>query len=303
MPADEIVGVPIYARALEHSRWGRHMSEPWGSSQSDAKEARTYREILEDPFLDGQEKTRTMAESTVAHAVTLLLQRGDRDTAALVLDVEAIKVEYDDQNEEWEIWLEVAPEHYPRFTREWTETFSDVCKEISRRMGYYEFYLAVRETLPEVGPSWRDQLQDQLTSTRRPTNQARRARAEPPRFSQDYLAFTNQGEQTVYRALRQIQEQDLPSDETIGIYPLAGGRVPGKTWEPDFLVTYRGRAGVLEVDGPHHNARRALDTTREHLLRDAGIAFVDRIMAEAVENSAELNAVLRRFLRRLRETA
>ncbi len=278
------------------------VKDPWGAVETGAHKADTYREILADPFLDGAEKVRTMGESTVAHAVTLLLQRGDRETAALILDVESIKVEFDREHQSWDLWLEVAPEHYPRFTPDWSSRFSDACEVISRRLDYYEFFVAVRETLPEVGPTWREQLHQQMTSTRRPTNQGRRARTEPPRFLEDFLAFTNQGEQTVYHALRQIQEKDLPSEETIGIYPLAGGRIPGRTWEPDFLVTYRGRAGVLEVDGPHHNSRRALDTTREHLLRDAGIAFVDRITVEAVESPAELNASLRRFLRRLRET-
>lgn len=276
-------------------------NDPWATPQRDTQNANTYREILEAPSLDSRAKIDIMAESTIAHAVTLLLQRGDRDNAALLLDVESIRTEYDDEAQEWEIWLEVAPEHYPRFTDKWTRMFREICKLVCRRLDYSWFYVDVREKLPDVGPSWRNQLRDQCTSPRRPTNQGRRARTEPPRFREDYLAFTNSGEQTVYRALRQIQENDLPSEETIGIYPLAGGRIPGRTWEPDFLVTYRGRAGVLEVDGPHHNTRRALDTTREHLLRDAGIAFVDRITVEAVDDPAELDGVLRRFLRRLRE--
>jgi hypothetical protein len=69
-----------------------------------------------------------------------------------------------------------------------------------------------------------------------------------------------------------------------------GGRLPGKTWEPDVLVTYKKRAGVLESDDPHHNARRAMDKTRDNLWLDAGVAFV------------ELDASLRKFLKRLSET-
>ena len=39
-------------------------------------------------------------------------------------------------------------------------------------------------------------------------------------------------------------------------------------------MTYRGRAGVIEVDGPHHASphRRASDLSREKRLRSAGIA-------------------------------
>ena len=122
---------------------------------------------------------------------------------------------------------------------------------------------------------------------------------EPRRFSEDGLLFTNEGERTVYRALKQIQEKDFRRDETIGIFPLPAGRVPDHTWEPDLLVTYKGRVGVLEIDGPSHNGRRALDRTRDHVLLDSGIAFVDRVPVEALSDRTELMAVLRRFLRRI----
>ena len=94
----------------------------------------------------------------------------------------------------------------------------------------------------------------------------------------------------------------MPSDETIGIFPLAGGRLPGKTWEPDVLVTYKKRVGVLEIDGPQHNARRAMDMSRDNLWLDTGVAYVDRITVEALANPRELEAFLRKFLKRLAET-
>lgn len=120
----------------------------------------------------------------------------------------------------------------------------------------------------------------------------------PARYVEDWLSFTKAGELTVYQALKKLQDS-VPHDDAIGIFPLADGRIPGKTWEPDILVTYKGRAGVLETDGPHHNARRAMDTSRDHLWLDAGIAFVDRVPAEALSDAEELTAVLRRFLKRL----
>lgn len=110
------------------------------------------------------------------------------------------------------------------------------------------------------------------------------------------------GELTVYRAFKYLQEKVLPAEYTIGIYPLAGGRVPGRTWEPDVLITYRGRAGILEIDGPSHKVRRAIDIPRDHVLLDTGIAFVDRVPVEVVSNPKELTYTLRRFLRRLEDT-
>jgi hypothetical protein len=95
--------------------------------------------------------------------------------------------------------------------------------------------------------------------------------------------------------------QSYPPEYTIGIFPLPRGRILGKTREPDFLVTYKGRAGILEIDGPHHNARRSHDTSSDHLYRDAGVKFVDRVSVEALNDLDELDATLGRFLRRLME--
>lgn len=62
----------------------------------------------------------------------------------------------------------------------------------------------------------------------------------------------------MYEALKRAQESRPPAD-TITIVPLPSARVPGHTWEPDFLVAYRGRVGAIEVDGPHHTGKRAAE--------------------------------------------
>ncbi|WP_432869236.1 hypothetical protein [Microbispora rosea] len=206
----------------------------------------------------------------------------------------------DEHGESW-LWLEVEPEDRPRFTNEVMDNLRPTFLDVMTRRQYRAEWVDVRETLPSVGLTWREQAREQL-SGKRVTNQGRRVRVESPRFAEDGFVFTNGGELNVYRALKQLQEKDLPVHDTIGIYPLPGARVPGRSWEPDLLVTYKGRAGVLEIDGPHHNGRRALDATRDHLLRDAGVAFVDRIPVEVLTDQAELNGALRRFLLRLSET-
>ncbi|MGI5161970.1 hypothetical protein [Microbispora sp. CA-102843] len=210
-------------------------------------------------------------------------------------------IERDYQADEDDFWLEVAPESQQLFTEEATDKLRAICIEVSQRRGYGVAWMGIREIMPTVGPQWREQVRERL-SGKRQTNQGRTVRLESSGLNEDNLAFTNSGELAVYRALKQMQEKDFPAEDTIAIFPLAGGRVPGHTWEPDVLVTYKGRVGVLEIDGPHHNGRRALDNSRDHLLRDAGIAFVDRVTVEALDNPNELYAVLRRFLRRLGDT-
>jgi hypothetical protein len=271
---------------------------PFSSAQSDT---RTYNEILKDVSLAPDLRRQIEGEAALALTATLLFQRGDADKAALLLDVIKVSVEQEWNSHERDLWLEVLPEHLSQFTDEILDRIREVCTEGSNRCGYGIDWVGVREVLPDVGPQWRDQIKQFASREKRPTNHARRVRAGAVQHSEDWLAFTNNGELIVYQALKQIQEKDLPPENTIGIYPLAGGRVPGRTWEPDFLITYKGRAGILEVDGPSHNGRRALDQTRDHLLYDAGVAFIDRVPVEALSDPAELISTLKRFLRRLVE--
>lgn len=200
-----------------------------------------------------------------------------------------------------DLWIEVAPENMPEFGRNTVERIQEAFSEVCDRLGLRLSLEGVREILPKVGPDWEDMLREQLSGGKRPTNHARRVRIEPTRPVEDHLTFTNDGELTVYRVLKKFQES-LPGDDTIGIFPLAGGRLPRRTGEPDVLVTYKKRAGVLEIDGPHRNVRRAMDTSRDHLWLDAGVAFVDRIPVETVSDPRELEAAIRRFLKRLAET-
>lgn len=264
-------------------------------------DTRTYAEMLGNPWLDKGEERNIQADSALGHTAVLLQQRGQQDIALLLINVIQVAVEYDGEWETHDLWLEVAPEHASDFDNVTTEKVKDACVEVVTRLGYGLCWGGVREVMPLIGPDWRDSLRQQLSGGKRPTNHARRIRSEQPRHFEDWLNFTNEGELTVYRALKGIQGS-MPTDETIGIFPLAGGRLPGKTWEPDVLVTYKGRAGVLEVDGPHHNTRRAMDISRDHMWRDAGVAFVDRIPVEALSDKTELDASLRRFLKRLSES-
>ncbi|MGW5500208.1 hypothetical protein [Streptomyces rochei] len=277
------------------------MAEQLSAAGGDAPgRPRTYDEIIEDSWLTEEERQRAKADSLLGHMAALLFQRGDTRHVQLLLLVRESVIEYDQDAQDWDLWLEIDPVNYAVFTDEVKSHLRDVFRPVTRRLNYGVDNLLFRETLPRVGPDWRESLAGML-SGERPTNQARRTMPEKPQRIQDNLAFTNAGEQRVYQALKHLQEKELPSEQTISIFPLPNGRVPGHTWEPDLLVTYRGRAGVLEIDGPNHRVRRAMDTSRDHLLRDAGVAYVDRIAVEVIDDPQELLAALKRFLRRLRE--
>ncbi|WP_370352766.1 hypothetical protein [Catenulispora sp. EB89] len=254
---------------------------------------------MDDPRTKDEDKRRIIGDHILGVAATVLARNGDRKLAMLLANVVSVRYGLDPEDQSWDnLWIDVLPEDQPAYTEETIEQLKRLFNDIGERRSYPVGWVCVRQVLPEVGPGWQSQLKAQADGER-PTNQGRRVRLAPPKFTEDGLWFTNAGELAVYRALKRLQDSVLRSEETIGIYPLAGGRVPGRTWEPDVLVTYKGRAGVIEVDGPHHNGRRAMDRTRDHLLMDAGVAFVDRIPVEVLDSPDELTEALQRFLRRL----
>jgi hypothetical protein len=256
--------------------------------------------MLSDNTLSDSERDALVAETLVAYMSTLLARRGDSATAQLLLQVDRWKLEWDEQGREKDLTLEVDPANLSHFTTELVGKLRTLCQEVAGRLHLDVTWVEVRETLPTVGPGWRETVLNEI-SGERPSNQARRLQPTPRRWLEDNLAFTNEGELRVYQLLKHRQQKVLPREETISIFPLPNGMIAGHTWEPDFLVTYKGRAGVLEIDGPRHNARRALDVTRDHLMHDAGIAYVDRVPVEAMRNRAELEQAIDRFLRRLAE--
>ena len=83
----------------------------------------------------------------------------------------------------------------------------------------------------------------------------------------------------MYQVLQTL-DAALTQPQRLSIAPNAGVRVGDHTWEVDFLVTYNGQAGVIEVDGHHHKSRWANDRLGDEVLRDAGIAYVYRIPVE-----------------------
>ncbi|WP_263170506.1 endonuclease domain-containing protein [Streptomyces sp. SCSIO ZS0520] len=104
----------------------------------------------------------------------------------------------------------------------------------------------------------------------------------------------------MYQVLKERQAA-LPDNETIGIMPLCRMRVLGSTREPDFLITYKGRAGVIEVDGPHHEGpkRASNDHSRTDLLINAGVEWVARLDVRDVKDRAEVEKFVSTFLSRL----
>lgn len=74
-----------------------------------------------------------------------------------------------------------------------------------------------------------------------------------------------------------------------------GDSLKRKTRELDFLIFYRGKVGILEVDGPHHTPSTSADEyERDRLFKREGILVIERFKAEkCYENpTAVINELL-----------
>jgi very-short-patch-repair endonuclease len=66
--------------------------------------------------------------------------------------------------------------------------------------------------------------------------------------------------------------------------------------EPDFVIVYKGRVGVLEVDGAYHTGRAADDHKRDLFFEQSGI-FVKHFNGDDVRSNVKL--VVETFLKLL----
>lgn len=247
------------------------------------------------------ENELSLGERLLGAGAILLHQQGDGEIAVLATDVIAAEVVLWDTEfgqESYKALLEVEPHLLPRFTKEVLDQMRYAMHSVLRRekqsasVGYIE---AV-PVIPRVSANWRDQLK--AVDGPKPTNQARRVRLEPQHPVEDGIHFTNEWEHRVYRVLTHRQA-DLPDNDTIGIMPLGAMRVRGHTYEPDLLITYRGCAGVIEIDGPHHKGRASDDKGRERLLRNAGVKHIDRLDVRDSTDRLEVEKFVTDFLRHL----
>lgn len=238
----------------------------------------------------------------LAAATELLASRGDTQAASLLVDVLGVRYAYVDRaisdgNDSIVIVraaLLVEPQLVDGFTTDVLERIRDALTDAS-----WSDQTAVKavDVVPVAAEGdWRERVERTLGLG--PSNQAA---ILPPRENvprADRLSFASHAELRVYQALRERQA-GLPANETILIAPNAGVRVRGSTISPDFLVTYRGRCGVIEVDGPGHRGKWASDRSRDQLLEDGGVAYVLRVTVEETEEPDTLRALIDRLLGRL----
>jgi hypothetical protein len=103
-----------------------------------------------------------------------------------------------------------------------------------------------------------------------------------------------------FRSVTEVKIAEALDRAGVMFFPLCKGRVTkGKfrvNREPDFLVCYQGKWGILEVDGEpwHPPSRTVEDHERDRLFREHGVKIVEHFDAKQCYNVPDL--VVKRFL-------
>jgi hypothetical protein len=243
-------------------------------------------------------------------ATRLLAENGDGRAAALLVDARLLQA-IDSSSQlkfrgecAWDYGAEVsymvilgAPKFLvDRYTRAVIEKIRGALNDVgSEKMNFYVDHLIVRSASEPVPPDWRFHLLQRLGSS--PVNQAT---IGPPMewIVEDRCRFRSRAELRVYRAFKRARDK-LSNQESLGIAPNPALVINGHVWEPDLLITYRGRVGIVEVDGPSHQGRRGAEISKDRLLRHSGVAEVDHFLAEDTDSDKHLNMLVEQFLTRL----
>jgi hypothetical protein len=269
------------------------------------EELRSLDDILESPNLPDEEFHRVRCEKVLGTTAILLHQQGTARSAELAeMLAEVTSLDLDYQGDDWKVpqfaaYLEVEPHLMARFTDDIIRDISRVMDDAVAKDPFAIQSLEARSLVPRISADWRKQLK--AANGPAPNNQARRVRLEPQHPIEDGLHFTNEWERRVYTVLKERQAA-LPDNDTIGILPLPRMKVlkPGPV-EPDFLITYRGRVGIIEVDGIYHRGPRSRsdDNSRERLIRNAGVRQIDRIDVQDTTTKEDVEKFVIDFLKHL----
>lgn len=149
-------------------------------------------------------------------------------------------------------------------------------------------------------PEWRERRND--LRDREEVGEIRMGNIK--RIRRDQMVFHSEAEILVYEELKRQQAKLAASSEggvTIGISGNAGVWTGTRLRVPDLLVFLKGKVAAIEVDGPQHRSRAAADRSKDWLLEDTGIGFIERITAEDAVVEESRRDLVRRVIRKLQD--
>lgn len=233
-------------------------------------------------------------DQILASAVRFLIDGGEEDAASVLLSCSL-------ESEVTDSWMDYSKLHISlRCPRSSYDILNDDTHSITQSVKkalravlseYTELdWFTVRSELVDIDPDWRSELLE-IARGRGISNQAAGERISKI-LNWNNLGFRSASEIKIAQALDKAGVLFLPNCKArLG----SGGNRQNR--EPDFLICYNGKWGILEVDGePFHQASRAVaDHERDRLFKIHGITVAEHYDANKCFNKPD--EVVNEFLR------
>jgi hypothetical protein len=217
-------------------------------------------------------------ERYLASAIQYLFDVGNTESAKKLLTCSIEKAYFhedyweDVTYEVWDILLRGSALFYKEFTQQDSKLAKDGedAFEAVLPTRYARLNIVAKVGLVEVDTDWRTRLMAEA-DTKQVTNQNSYASNA---LVWESMKFNSKGEVAIAQALERLGVMYLPNCLT-----RVGGKDSRQARFPDFLICYRGKWGILEIDGAtYHTPTSATQDhdRRRQFEQHGGINFFDR---------------------------
>lgn len=194
------------------------------------------------------------------------------------------------QTTDYQFWYQTMKRDNPR-REDFKQAFkaiANVTEELLHNKVHIRFIVCIHDSGEEqANPNWRQEFQSQTSNV---TNQALFDFSKGTKYQKYDLNFRSKTEIKLFEALVKQNLFVLP-------LPVA---VLGKTFkkrEPDFVIAYKGKIGILEIHGEpwHPPERSTVESDRRRMMRDLGVTVYE--VFDANECWQDPDSVVQRFLK------
>jgi len=231
--------------------------------------------------LEDYEKA-VVRERVLATAVQMAVRKDQPELALALLDCEIVAFRpWEDDAGSVTADIESSVEAFQTLQEE-NASQGDWDSGIPSRLYYFLYdllpsgmrlgHVVIRPRLAQVEDGWRERVR--ATIEGEASNQGTSFGTSRTILHKG-LYYRSQSEVKVAEALEKV--------DGVLFFPNSGSMWHGVHKEPDFLVFYKGKVGVLEVDGPTHIGRAADDSARDSYFERHGL-WVKHYPAEACYN-------------------
>ena len=222
--------------------------------------------------------------------LTVLMELGHREVAALVVDAEIIMIRSSFDLEGF--YIDVPPSSFPLIQEEPSikQIIEKTLRLIANGQIFYQngHRIEYRVKLLDVGGDWRQVVKDLIVNAKDANqgiiSEMLAARKGKQALTYNEMKFASQSEIRIAQELERRQVLFFP-------LPLAVRQETGVPWkdhrEVDFLICQEGRWGILEVS--HHPDRFEQDAQKDAWFKKSGILCVEHRSADrCYQNSGEV---------------